>query len=594
VAPKHRHNHLFFQERRRIAVEKVATALAEKYHITALSLSDASNLGLPKAERAALWAVDHGEIAEAPRLFVSLPGHFPAAMPQLFLPDREHWHLAIPHINKDGSVCVRPPQSTINQADCGKAVCDLLEDGIDEIRRGIAGANRDDFVTEVESYWGQNATDDLRITALFDLRTPSRWVKAVFIKERARYVVGTTLEQIERWMRQYAGGAFKANPVFDAPFVWLNNPLFPDEYPKTNRDLFRLIEAAGLGSPAESAMKARSARHGLPVLIAFGAEEVAAIGGVVRKMELPVHGFRPASVTGATLIAQRAGCECGRHVVERASPQWLHWRGGAKNQFDALAKCRVMIIGCGALGADVAMLLAKAGVGRFTLVDNDSLSWDNIGRHINGAHLVGYAKTAGLASTLTKHFPHLAVTTLDENIQRLVADPKTNMAEHNIVVCMTADWMGESILNAWARRNPELPVIFGWLEPHSLAGHALLVANGGCLACGRNEAGEVREPVIKWDEEQMLKTPACGGWFTPYGAIDSGPVKDMIAQLVVDVLVSGLNKSTLRTFIGDTNRAIAMGGAVREPWRHFIADETVLNRTITQLWVSNDQCPQCR
>jgi hypothetical protein len=39
-------------------------------------------------------------------------------------------------------------------------------------------------------------------------------------------------------------------------------------------------------------------------------------------------------------------------------------------------------------------------------------------------------------------------------------------------------------------------MIFCWLEPHALAGHALLVTReGGCLSCGRDEAGRVNNAV---------------------------------------------------------------------------------------------------
>jgi hypothetical protein len=138
-------------------------------------------------------------------------------------------------------------------------------------------------------------------------------------------------------------------------------------------------------------------------------------------------------------------------------------------------------------------------------------------------------------------------------------------------------------------------VLFGWLEPHALAGHALLVAaDGGCLACGRDEAGQVKNPVIEWKDEQLLKTPSCGGSFTPYGAIDAGPVKDMIGQLAVDVLSGGLKSSTLRTFIGDTGRISLLGGTIRGPWSSFLSDPLILNRVVSQPWLPDEHCPQCQ
>jgi molybdopterin/thiamine biosynthesis adenylyltransferase len=45
-----------------------------------------------------------------------------------------------------------------------------------------------------------------------------------------------------------------------------------------------------------------------------------------------------------------------------------------------LAGARVLVLGCGALGAAAAELLARAGVGRLTLVDRDFVDWTNLQR----------------------------------------------------------------------------------------------------------------------------------------------------------------------------------------------------------------------
>lgn len=568
--------------------------LTRHYLQTHILLSDAqvARLGIPSAFRT--WEVTHDQVPEAPRLFLSIDSAFPASLPRLFLPDRERWFLKIPHVNKNGSICVRPPGATLNQIDCGEHVRILMEDAIDLVRTGLAGTNRADFISEIESYWSQTA-DGHEIVALIDIGARTRWVKAVHLREQRRFVIGDTEDDLKEWLSHFAGGRFRHALIFDTPYVWSDEPLYPEQYPKTAADIIRVVADAGLAQPADVALKAMASANGLPVILAFGSKETAAIGVSVPKMKAPAKGFHPHRISGDILLMFNGKLPCGRSAVHRATPQWIHWRGGAKNQFNALAARHVMIIGCGAVGADVAMLLAKAGVQKMTFVDPEILTWDNIGRHMAGAGWVGHYKVDAVAGSLTRHFSHLQITRVKKPIQELITNSMETFDAYDLLICATADWSGESILNAWIRRNRNVPVIFGWLEPHALAGQALLIAaEGGCLACGRDEAGQVNNPVIHWADEQTMKTPACGGSFTPYGAIDAGPVKEMIAQLAVDVLDGGLKTSTLRTFIGDPRRISSLGGTIQEPWPSFLSDPLILNRVVSQQWPSHERCPQCQ
>jgi tRNA A37 threonylcarbamoyladenosine dehydratase len=58
-------------------------------------------------------------------------------------------------------------------------------------------------------------------------------------------------------------------------------------------------------------------------------------------------------------------------------------------------------------------MLAQAGIGRIVLVDKDTLSWANTGRHPLGASRVGEGKAKGLAEKLRADFPHLTIEYLE-------------------------------------------------------------------------------------------------------------------------------------------------------------------------------------
>ncbi len=66
---------------------------------------------------------------------------------------------------------------------------------------------------------------------------------------------------------------------------------------------------------------------------------------------------------------------------ERYSRQVLFAGIGAEGQ-KKLAAAHVAIVGCGATGAAVASLLARAGVGTLTLIDRDYVEWSNLQRQV--------------------------------------------------------------------------------------------------------------------------------------------------------------------------------------------------------------------
>ncbi len=68
-----------------------------------------------------------------------------------------------------------------------------------------------------------------------------------------------------------------------------------------------------------------------------------------------------------------------------------------------------ILIGCGSVGSLIAVELAKAGVGRFLLVDNDIFAYHNICRHQCGIYDVGRRKADALAERILQINPHASI-----------------------------------------------------------------------------------------------------------------------------------------------------------------------------------------
>lgn len=90
---------------------------------------------------------------------------------------------------------------------------------------------------------------------------------------------------------------------------------------------------------------------------------------------------------------------------------------------ERLRRAHVLVVGLGGVGGYAAEMLGRAGVGRMTVVDGDTVSRSNINRQIVALHsTVGQPKAALFAARLRDINPGMELTVVDEYVrdERLV------------------------------------------------------------------------------------------------------------------------------------------------------------------------------
>ena len=182
----------------------------------------------------------------------------------------------------------------------------------------------------------------------------------------------------------------------------------------------------------------------------------------------------------------------------------------------------VALIGCGAIGSQLARLLTQLGAGqgggRLVLLDKDLLAAGNLGRHWLGAEHVGNCKAAAVAAELKGLSPGLAVQAIrDDAMRRLDLLCRTDL----LVDATGEEPLSRALNHEVLLRRPGGPaMIFTWLLGQGAAAQALFVPAApdgrGCYGCARPFGAR---PAVLSEDAPMLPAPAaCGeAEFMPYG-----------------------------------------------------------------------------
>jgi len=280
--------------------------------------------------------------------------------------------------------------------------------------------------------------------------------------------------------------------------------------------------------------------------------------------------------------------------VVRADAPWIHGRGKDSRQ-PQLAATHVVLIGCGSVGAQVAGNLSMAGVGRLTLIDPETLTFANTGRHPLGANRVEDHKAEALALDLRRRFPHHQFDFQNTTWQTVRRTHPDILRSASLIVSAASDWNSESELNVWhLDHGQEQPIVYGWTEPHACAGHAVVISRGmnTCFACGFRDSGLPRLKVAEWSGSTVQQEPGCGAVFQPYGPTELSHTTTLVAELALDVLLGSVNGPEHRIWACRERFLRSVAGAWTDAWMELTNGRSEGGFVFDRLW-DNPGCGVC-
>ncbi len=549
------------------------------------------------------WVVPFQHQADRFDLQVVLLQGFPWAKPRVYCPEKFQF-MQFPHVEKDGALCLYPPGTEHNPLNPKGLIWDAIKEATRLIVASYDDAFINDFADEFDSYWSKTEGGK-NIVSLLSPGGTSRRVS--LWRSTADYYLADNDAALENWLSNRFPGNKKNYSFTTATHIVLKRPILPSEYPKSGAAVLGLLrglapESIGLlEDAAETAddkfiVSFEGCTDDGPVF--FAVEVVAPIKQGMkagRRPDMVQKGFRPGKVP-AHIRMQRlfGGNKVVRHETMRADPSWIHGRDAPT--VVPLFDKRVLMIGAGSLGSEVALLLAKTGVGSITLVDPELLDYPNVGRHMLGVTQVRTFKAKSLAEKLAGDFPHMrSIKYFAEDWQSLYGKRPEVFHNTDLIVSTVGSWVAEGRLNQVARIDSDFPaVIYGWAEPFSVAGHAVLIGpNGPCFACGMDRFGAAQRAVCEWNAATTRKQPHCGASFQPYGPVSLSGVAALVAKTTTEALLGEVHPGTETVYWASKEEIAEQGGCFTSDFLNFFSDVPEFGGTRKLEWRQKEDCAFC-
>jgi molybdopterin/thiamine biosynthesis adenylyltransferase len=262
--------------------------------------------------------------------------------------------------------------------------------------------------------------------------------------------------------------------------------------------------------------------------------------------------------------------------VERADPAWTYGRDQIQQIGSRQAK-HVVVLGAGALASPVIDQLARAGVGRITVVDPQDFASPNIGRHYLGAESLHQSKSFGVALRVAQANPACKIAPSD-----WYAEPwlfRHGLRGVDAILDLTGEPDVRLVLEKTRQHYP-VPLLVAWMEPFVAAAHVVcLPPNMPWLRRGVDPLLDIQ--AVDWPENVIQREPGCSSTFQSYTPAQAGYAVSLTTEAALTILDGEIEQPTIQSWVrGQRYLDRQYAGLTLRPWANGAAafDGVLLER----------------
>ena len=529
---------------------------------------------------------------------VRLPTDFPDKLPEVLVSPSDLPSCAA-HVEESGKLCIAPSTNLSIDVTRPRAVLTEALTRAASVAGAAMGDSTEEVAKEFLAYWHHNAASE--VWSIWSVGGPARALFVARVTGSGRpkegtLIVGESSAEVGAWSGR-AGLKMKPDPM-GAFVIPLLAPALPPSFHEgvsLGQWLDRLKAVAAAGG--WSAFRRWMGHAKLPSLLFFvqaapgssvptlGCLLLPTTSGDLRKQAQV--GFRPGHLPARRELGFARSTELQKVKVVRLDPEYLVARGGGM----ALRDKAVTIVGCGALGSQIALQLAALGLGRIHLVDPDSLSADNVHRHVLGLPGMGMNKAVALATWLGIQYPHQEVAARPSRLESVLKEDSGFILGVDLIVFALGEETLERRLNSIL--GSAKPRVHSWLEPLGVGGHVLLTAMPGSLGCfeclfSPEEGAANASSFVASGQDIRRSLAGCAGTFSPFSQLDVVRTAVEAATLAGRVLLKQQSENALVSWRGDAPEFAGAGLRLSERGGRISTGEVVRLSPYARI-----DCPVC-
>ena len=487
------------------------------------------------------------------KLQLKFSDDFPFKLPDAFILNYTALPF-IPHVEKDGKICLFQPGSIVLDYDRPIEILGILIDKVSKTLKSGLTNPTNDLISEFLAYWEEcdNIISLIKVNELAREIYFAKLNKGIF--QHGQYVIADDKNELLSFVKRF----FVDTPQLQkALYIPLKENFPPPDFRKKLfvKNVLAFINEFS-NEQTKNFFNNSLRKIKLPIILAVSipGRESRILFGVcfskARDYKEACRGFRPNKVHASHELNFSRNNLVAKINFKRFDKDYLLKRTGRN---DNLNNKKVLIIGIGSVGGYVSEYLASVGIENITIIDNDTLKNENLYRHCLGIQYVGKKKVEALTEYLESKYKDINITPHDLDINKGIAKETLNA---DIIISLTGDENANRRIN---RKIPkDIPLLFGWIEPLGIGTHIVSsnIANTkGCLEClylsNEGEFSPNRAMFCQPNQNVRKIYAGCSGNFLPYSNLDAVKLALEISYSTVDILSGKFKKNFLKSTFGN-------------------------------------------